>query len=344
VEFYQNNTIMYHSKITGLGYYVPDNVVTNDDLSRIMDTNDEWIQERTGIQERRHIVPGEDTTTTMGVKAARIAIERSGVAITDIDFVVFATLSPDYYFPGPGVLVQRDLGMNTVGALDVRNQCSGFVYAISVADQYIKTGMYKNILVIGSEVQSTGLDMTDRGRSVSVIFGDGAGAAVLSREEDLTKGILSTHLHSEGQHAEELAVKAPGMGGRWITDILSENDSNDESYFPYMNGQFVFKNAVVRFSEVINEGLDANNLQVSDIDMLIPHQANLRISQFIQKKFGLTDDQVFNNIQKYGNTTAASVPIALTEAWEQGKIKSGDLVILAAFGSGFTWASAVIRW
>jgi 3-oxoacyl-[acyl-carrier-protein] synthase-3 len=335
---------MYHSKIKGLGYYVPDNVVTNDDLSRIMDTNDEWIQERTGIQERRHIVPGEDTTTTMGVKAARIAIERSGVAITDIDFVVFATLSPDYYFPGPGVLVQRDLGMNTVGALDVRNQCSGFVYAISVADQYIKTGMYKNILVIGSEVQSTGLDMTDRGRSVSVIFGDGAGAAVLTREEDLTKGILSTHLHSEGQHAEELAVKAPGMGGRWITDILSENDSNDESYFPYMNGQFVFKNAVVRFSEVINEGLDANNLQVSDIDMLIPHQANLRISQFIQKKFGLTDDQVFNNIQKYGNTTAASVPIALTEAWEQGKIKSGDLVILAAFGSGFTWASAVIRW
>jgi 3-oxoacyl-[acyl-carrier-protein] synthase-3 len=344
VEFYQNNTIMYHSKITGLGYYVPDNVVTNDDLSRKMDTNDEWIQERTGIQERRHIVPGEDTTTTMGVKAARIAIERSGVAITDIDFVVFATLSPDYYFPGPGVLVQRDLGMNTVGALDVRNQCSGFVYAISVADQYIKTGMYKNILVIGSEVQSTGLDMTDRGRSVSVIFGDGAGAAVLSREEDLTKGILSTHLHSEGQHAEELVVKAPGMGGRWITDILSENNPDDESYFPYMNGQFVFKNAVVRFSEVINEGLDANNLQVSDINMLIPHQANLRISQFIQKKFGLTDDQVFNNIQKYGNTTAASVPIALTEAWEQGKIKSGDLVILAAFGSGFTWASAVIRW
>jgi 3-oxoacyl-[acyl-carrier-protein] synthase-3 len=335
---------MYHSKITGLGYYVPDNVVTNDDLSKIMDTNDEWIQERTGIQERRHIIPGEDTTTTMGVKAARIAIERSGVAIEDIDFVVFATLSPDYYFPGPGVLVQRDLGMRTVGALDVRNQCSGFVYAISVADQYIKTGMYKNILVIGSEVQSTGLDMTDRGRSVSVIFGDGAGAAVLSREEDLTKGILSTHLHSEGQHAEELAVKAPGMGGRWITDILSENDPDDESYFPYMNGQFVFKNAVVRFSEVINEGLDANNLQVSDIDMLIPHQANLRISQFIQKKFGLTDDQVFNNIQKYGNTTAASVPIALTEAWEQGKIKSGDLVVLAAFGSGFTWASAVIRW
>ena len=335
---------MYHSKIAGLGFYVPENRVTNDDLSKIIDTNDEWIQERTGIQERRHIIKGEDTTTTMGVKAAKIAIERAGISNDEIDFVVFATLSPDYYFPGPGVLVQRDLGLRTVGALDVRNQCSGFVYALSVADQYIKTGMYKNILVIGSEVQSTGLDMTSRGRGVSVIFGDGAGAAVLSREEDLTKGFLSTHLHSEGVHAEELIVKAPGMGGRWVSDIIEDQDPNDESYFPYMNGQFVFKNAVVRFSEVINEGLQANNLQVSDIDMLIPHQANLRISQFIQKKFGLSDNQVFNNIQKYGNTTAASIPIALTEAWEQGKIKSGDTVVLAAFGSGFTWASAIIKW
>jgi 3-oxoacyl-[acyl-carrier-protein] synthase-3 len=335
---------MYHSKITGLGFYVPDNVVTNDDLSKVIDTNDEWIQERTGIQERRHIIPGQDTTTSMGVKAAKIAIERAGIDKNDIDFIVFATLSPDYYFPGPGVLVQRDLGIGTVGALDVRNQCSGFIYALSVADQYIKSGMYKNVLVIGSEVHSAGLDMTTRGRGVSVIFGDGAGAAIVSREEDLTKGILSTHLHSEGVHAEELIVKAPGMGGRWVTDILKDNDPDDESYFPYMNGQFVFKNAVVRFAEVINEGLEANNLQVSDIDMLIPHQANLRISQFIQKKFGLNDDQVYNNIMKYGNTTAASVPIALTEAWEQGKIKSGDTVVLAAFGSGFTWASAIIKW
>ena len=335
---------MYHSKIAGLGFYVPSNVVTNDDLSKIMETNDEWIQERTGIKERRHIIKGEDTTTTMGVKAAEIAIQRAGIAKEDIDFVVFATLSPDYYFPGPGVLVQRDLGLKTVGAIDIRNQCSGFVYGLSVADQYIKTGMYKNVLVIGSEVHSSGLDMTTRGRGVSVIFGDGAGAAVLSREEDLTKGILSTHLHSEGQHAEELSLIAPGMGGRWVNDILADNDPNDESYFPYMNGQFVFKNAVVRFAEVINEGLQANNLEVSDIDMLIPHQANLRISQFIQNKFKLNDDQVYNNIQKYGNTTAASVPIALTEAWEQGKIKEGDTVVLAAFGSGFTWASAIIKW
>lgn len=335
---------MYHSKITGLGFYVPDNVVTNNDLSKIMDTNDEWIQERTGIQERRHIIRHEDTTTTMGVKAAKIAIERSGIIKDEIDFIVFATLSPDYYFPGPGVLVQRDLGLKPVGALDVRNQCSGFVYAISVADQYIKTGMYKNILVIGSEVHSTGLDMTDRGRGVSVIFGDGAGAAILSREEDLSKGILSTHLHSEGLHAEELVLKAPGMGGRWVTDIIDDKDPDDDSYFPYMNGQFVFKNAVARFAEVINEGLEANNLQVSDIDMLIPHQANLRISQYIQKKFELSDEQVFSNIQKYGNTTAASIPIALTEAWEQGKIKSGDTVVLAAFGSGFTWGSVIIKW
>ena len=334
---------MFHSKISGLGFYVPDNVVTNDDLSKIMDTNDEWIQERTGIHERRHIIRGEDTTTTMGVKAAKIAIERSGVSNDDIDFIVFATISPDYYFPGPGVELQKELGMKTIGALDIRNQCSGFVYALSVADQFIKTGMYKNILVVASEVQSLGLDMTTRGRGVSVIFGDGAGAAVLSRSNDDSR-ILSTHLHSEGEHAKELAVLAPGMGGRWVTDILADNNPDDESYYPYMNGQFVFKHAVVRFSEVINEGLQANNLKVSDIDMLIPHQANLRISQFIQKKFGLNDEQVFNNIQKYGNTTAASIPIALTEAWEQGNIKKGDTVVLAAFGSGFTWASAIIKW
>jgi len=335
---------MYNSRIAGLGFYVPDNVVTNDDLSKLMDTNDAWIQERTGIQERRHVIRGTDNTTSMGVKAAKIAIERAGIDKDDIDFIVFATLSPDYYFPGPGVLVQRDLDIKTVGALDVRNQCSGFVYALSVADQYIKTGMYENVLVIGSELHSGGLDFTTRGRGVSVIFGDGAGAAVLTREEDTNKGILSSHLHSEGQHAEELSLIAPGIGKRWVTDILADNDPEDVSYYPYMNGQFVFKNAVVRFAEVIMEGLQKNKLKVEDIDMLIPHQANLRISQFIQRKFGLGDDQVYNNIMKYGNTTAASIPIALTEVWEQGKIKDGDLVVLAAFGSGFTWGSVVIRW
>lgn len=336
---------MYNSKIIGLGHYVPENVVTNDDLSKMMDTNDEWIQERTGIKERRWAGENSgDTTSVMGIKAAKVAIERAGIDKDDIDFIVFATLSPDMYFPGPGVQVQHALDIKTVGALDVRNQCSGFIYAISIADQYIKTGMYKTVLVIGSELHSRGLDKTTRGRGVSVIFGDGAGAAILTREEDNSKGILSTHLHSQGEFAEELVLIAPGMGKRWVNDIIEDNDPNDESYFPHMNGQLVFKNAVVRFSEVIMEGLAKNNLQKEAIDMLIPHQANLRISQFVQKKFGLRDDQVFNNIQKYGNTTAASIPIALTEAWEEGKIKEGDVVVLAAFGSGFTWGSVVIRW
>ena len=336
---------MYNSKIIGLGHYVPANIVTNDDLSKIMDTTDEWIQERTGIKERRWVKPGDGQSTfTMGLEAAKKAISNAGIDKEDLDLIVFATLSPDYYFPGPGVQIQEALEINTVAALDIRAQCSGFVYSISVADQFIKTGMYKNILVIGSELQSHGIDKSTRGRSISVIFGDGAGAAVLSREEDISKGILSTHIHSEGKHALELATEAPGMGTRWVTDIIKDNDAEDLSYRPYMNGQFVFKHAVKRFSEVITEGLQQNNLEVSDIDMLIPHQANLRISQFIQKRFGLSNDQVYNNIQKYGNTTAASIPIALSEAHEQGKIKEGDTVVLAAFGSGFTWGSVIIKW
>lgn len=334
---------MYNSKITGLGFYVPDNVVTNNDLSKIMDTNDEWIQERTGIKERRWIPENsEDTSATMGAKAAKIAIERSGLTKDDIDFIVFATLSPDYYFPGCGVQIQAMLDMKTVGAIDIRNQCSGFIYALSTADQFIKTGMYKNILVIGAEYHSNGLDKTTRGRGVSVIFGDGAGACVLSRTEDNNKGILSSHLHSEGKYADKLIVKSPSIK-HWVPEIIASTEE-DTSYFPYMDGTFVFKNAVVRFSEVIMEGLKTNNLSPSDIDMLIPHQANLRISQFIQKKFQLKDEQVYNNIMNYGNTTAASIIIALTEAYEKGKIKDNDLVVLAAFGSGFTWGSVIIRW
>lgn len=336
---------MFQSKIAGLGSYVPENVVTNEDLSKIMDTNDEWIQERTGIKERRHIKKGDgNSTAIMGVKAAKIAIERANISKDDIDFIVFATLSPDYYFPGCGVQVQEMLDIKTCPALDVRNQCSGFIYAISVADQFIKTGMYKNILVIGSENHSGGLDMTTRGRSVSVIFGDGAGAAVLTRSDHNAQGILSTHLHSEGKHALELSLKGPSTN-YWVPQIIADNPQGEDiPYYPNMNGQFVFKNAVQRFSEVINEGLEANGLEVKDIDMLIPHQANLRISQFIQQKFRLKDDQVYNNIQKFGNTTAASIPIALTEAWENGKIKEEDVVVLAAFGSGFTWASAILKW
>ena len=279
----------------------------------------------------------------MAVKASKIAIDRSGLEKKDIDFIIFATLSPDMYFPGGGVQVQDMLDMSTIGALDVRSQCSGFIYAMSVADQFIKTGMYKNILVIGAENHSGALDKSTRGRGVSVIFGDGAGAAILSRSEVKGKGILSSHLHSEGKYARELMMDGPSTG-RWIPEILAENNSDDQSYYPYMNGQLVFKNAITRFSEVIVEGLEANNLQKEDIDMLIAHQANLRISQFIQKKFNLSDDKVHNNIMKYGNTTAASVIIALTEAWEQGKIKENDLVVLAAFGSGFTWGSVILRW
>ena len=336
--------MLYRSRIKGLGFYVPENVVTNDDLSKLMDTSDEWIQERTGIQQRHHALRGSDTTTSMGVKASLKAIEAAKIDKEEIDFIVFATLSPDFFFPGCGVLVQKELGLPTVGALDIRNQCSGFIYALSVADQYIKTGMYKNILVIGAETQSPALDMTTRGRNMAVLFGDGAGAAIVSRSDDSERGILSTHLHSQGEHAEQLAMITPGVGTKWVTELLAENDPNDVSYYPNMNGQFVFKNAVVRFAEVIEEGLKSNGLSHKDINMLIPHQANLRISQFVQHQFKLTDEQIFNNIMKYGNTTAASIPIALTEAVQQGKIKDGDLVVLAAFGSGFTWASAIIRW
>lgn len=334
---------MYHSKILGLGKYVPENVVTNQDLSKLMTTNDEWIQERTGIKERRHIKKGDgNSTAEMGFKAAIEAIKRSEIDKKDIDLIVFATLSPDYYFPGCGVQIQEKLGIDTCPALDVRNQCSGFVYGISVADQFIKTGMYKNVLVIGSENHSGGLDMTDRSRHVSVIFGDGAGAAILSRSDDDSK-ILSTHLHSEGKFINELSLRGPSTE-YWVPEIITDNPQEDIPYYPKMNGQLVFKNAVVRFSEVINEGLQHNNLTKEDIDMFIPHQANLRISQFIQQKFQLKDEQVYNNIQKYGNTTAASIPIALTEAWEDGLIQKGDLVVLAAFGSGFTWGSVMIRW
>jgi 3-oxoacyl-[acyl-carrier-protein] synthase-3 len=346
------------SKIAGIGMYTPENVITNNDLTRFMETSDAWIQERTGIKERRYAGRTTETTTTMGVAAAAVAIERAGITPQDIDFIVFATLSPDYYFPGCGVLLQRAMKMREIGALDVRNQCSGFLYALSVADQFIKTGMYKNILVVGSEKHSFGLDFSTRGRNITVIFGDGAGAVVLQPTEKVNQGILSTHLHSDGESAEMLAMFNPGThANHWteqkladfndaeLADMFMSNAMVDKAQnFPTMDGPAVFKKAVVKFPEVIMEALAANGLKATDINMLIPHQANLRISQFVQQKLGLRDDQVHNNIQKFGNTTAASVPIALCEAWEEGKIKEGDLVCLAAFGSGFTWASALLRW
>ena len=333
---------MIKSKIIGVGYYVPDNIVKNTDLEKEMNTSDEWIQERTGIKERRWVNDSKLTTSSMGTCATERAISDANISKDEIDFIIFATLSPDYYFPGSGVLLQRNLGIKEVGALDVRNQCSGFIYGLSVADQYIKSGMYKNILVVGSEVHSGALDKTPRGRAVSVIFGDGAGAVVLSAQ-DTDSGILSTHLHSEGKHAEELAVIKPATTF-WIDKIRNDKLEDGTSYLPYMNGNFVFKNAVVRFEEVIFEALNQSGLKPSDISLLIPHQANLRISQFIQKRLGLSESQVFNNIMKYGNTTAASIPIALKEALDNGRLKPGDLLCLAAFGSGFTWASALIRW
>jgi 3-oxoacyl-[acyl-carrier-protein] synthase-3 len=349
---------MIRSQIKGIGMYVPQNVYTNNDLTKFMDTNDEWIQERTGIKERRFADRKEETTTTMGVEAAKIALERAGTTAQEIDFIVFATLSPDYYFPGCGVLVQRALKMKEIGALDVRNQCSGFIYALSVADQFIKSGMYKNILVIGSEKHSFGLDFSTRGRNISVIFGDGAGAVVLQPAMADGQGILSTHLHSDGESAEVLAMFNPGThANHWVPEAVADFEEAEISNmfmshemidnaqnFPAMDGPSVFKKAVIKFPEVIIEALQANGLKPSDITMLIPHQANLRISQFVQQKLQLRDDQVYNNIQRYGNTTAASIPIALCEAWQEGLIKEGGLICLAAFGSGFTWASALIRW
>lgn len=349
---------MPQSKIAGVGYYVPKNVVTNNDLLQYMDTSDEWIQERSGIKERRYAERTGETTTTMGVEAAKIAIERAGITAQDIDFIIFATLSPDYYFPGCGVLLQRAMKMKEIGALDVRNQCSGFVYALSIADQFIKTGMYKNILIVGSEKHSFGLDFSTRGRNISVIFGDGAGAVVLQPTEKTGQGILSTHLHSDGESAEILAMYNPGThANHWMNEPVADFENAEmgkmfmshemidkAQNFPRMDGPSVFKKAVVKFPEVVMEALAANKLETKDIGLLIPHQANLRISQFVQHQLRLRDDQVFNNIDKYGNTTAASIPIALCEAWEQGKIKEGDLICLAAFGSGFTWGSALLRW
>jgi 3-oxoacyl-[acyl-carrier-protein] synthase-3 len=332
---------MPKSKIKGVGFYVPKNVVKNTDLEKMMDTNDEWIKERTGIEERRW-VDDDLTTSQMGTYASEIAIKNANISREEVDFIIFATLSPDYYFPGCGVLIQNNLKIKEVGALDIRNQCSGFIYGLSIADQYIKSGMYKNILVVGSEIHSGALDKSSRGRSVSVIFGDGAGAAIVSRSNDNSE-ILSTHLHSEGKYAKELAVIEPSTTF-WVDKIINNSSDDEKGFYPKMNGNFVFKNAVIRFEEVINEALNYSNYTIEDIDILITHQANLRISKFIQKKMNMEDDKVFNNIMKYGNTTAASIPIAISEALEKNKIKNGDLVCLAAFGSGFTWASALIRW
>lgn len=347
------------TKIAGLGFYVPENVVTNFDLMKVMSTTDEWIQERTGIVERRYATRYKECTSTMGAAAAKTAIERAGITPQDVDFIIFGTLSPDYYFPGGGVLVQRILGIpEGVPALDIRNQCSGFIYGLSIADKFIRTGTYKNVLVVGAEMHSAGIDFSTRGRNVTVIFGDGGGAALLQPTTKENQGILASNIHADGTFAEKLAYPNPGSHGGIFTGdshvfdkenpfssmMYTQKMIDEGAHYPVMDGPFVFKNAVRRFPETIDESLAQAGLERKDVDMFVLHQANLRISQFVQGMMDIPDEKIYNNIQKYGNTTAASIPIALTEVWEQGRIKEGDLVCLAAFGSGFTWGSVLLRW
>jgi len=331
---------MPNAYIAGMGFFVPPKIVTNHDLSKYMNTSDEWIRERTGIQERRFVEKGMGPSD-MAIPATEQALESAGLSVGDIDFMIFATSTPDYYIPGSGCLLQDKMDFNEIGALDIRVQCAGFVYGLSIAEQYIKTGTFKNILLIGAEAQTTAMELNDNGRDVSVIFGDGAGAVIISGTEE-NQGILSTHMHSEGKYLKELWMEAPASNAGMPR--ISPEDLEVGKQYLKMNGKEVFRHAIVRFIEVIHECLAENNLKVEDIDMLIPHQANLRITQMVQKKLGLNDDQVFSNIHKYGNTTAASIPIALTEAVNEGKISKGDMVVLASFGSGFAWASAIMKW
>ena len=333
---------MRNSRIMSVGHYVPPRVVTNDDLKACMDTSDDWIQQRTGIRER-HYSEGWTGAADMGAEAAREALDRAGLRPQDVQCIVFATLSPDVDMPASACLLQNLLDVPGVPAFDVRNQCSGFLYGLAIADKFVKTGTYDHVLLVGGEVHSTGLDLTTRGREVAVIFGDGAGAVVVGPEPDARRGILSTHLHAEGKFAEKLWLESPASRSR--PRLTEEMISGAEArIYPKMEGRYVFRHAVNRFPEVIREALDANGLAPADLALLIPHQANLRISQMVAMGLELSERQVFNNIDRYGNTTAGSIPIALYEALEAGRIREGDLVCLAAFGAGFTWASALIRW
>ena len=326
--------------ISGTGFYLPPRIVTNDELSSYMDTTDEWIQERTGIKERRYVEKGVGPSD-LAIPATEQALKAAGLTVSDIDFIIFATSTPDFYAPGSGCVLQEKMGFNEIGALDIRVQCSGFIYGLSIAEQYIRTGNFKNILLIGAEVQSTAMNLTDEGRDTAIIFGDGAGVAIISATEE-NKGILSTHMHSEGKYLKELWLEAPASNAghpRITREVLDEGKQ-----YLKMNGKEVFRHAITRFPEVIYEALEANNLTSENINLLIPHQANLRITQMVQKRLGLSNDQVFSNIHKYGNTTAATIPIALAEAFNEGRIKEGDILVLAAFGAGFTWASAIMKW
>jgi 3-oxoacyl-[acyl-carrier-protein] synthase-3 len=332
--------VVPRTTFAGTGFYVPDRVVTNEELTRYMDTSDEWIVERSGIHERRWVTDGM-SGAEMARRASLMALEEARMEPSDIDAIVLATLSPDHFFPGTGVFLQRELGLETIPALDIRAQCSGFVYGLSVADAWIRAGQYRTILLVGVEIQSTGIDVSTRGRDIAVLFGDGAGAAILTASEEEGRGVMSTHIHSDGRHAETLWTEAPSSSA---AKRISKEDIEACRHFPSMEGREVFKHAVTRMPEVVIEALAANDLQTSDIDLLIPHQANLRISQMVQRRLGLPDEKVINNIQNYGNTTAATIPIALAEAARADRLHPGDLLCLVAFGSGFTWGASLIRW
>lgn len=323
------------------GFYVPERVISNNDLTEWWETSDEWIRERSGIEQRHWVEAGEQSSSDLALEASKIALERAELSASDIDCIIFATLSPDHFFPGNGVFLQRKLGARNIPALDVRNQCTGFLYGLSVADAWICTGQYKRILLVGAEAHSPGLDYRPQGRDVGVLFGDGAGAVILGPTEDDGRGILSTHLHSEGEHAEKLWVDG---GGCAYKPRFRVEDLESDRHYPRMQGKEVFKNAVARMPEVVMEALDANGLTTADIDLLIAHQANLRINQMVAKRLGLSAQQVYNNIQRFGNTTAATIPIAVDECVQHGTLKRGDVLVLTGFGSGFTWGSAVIRW
>jgi 3-oxoacyl-[acyl-carrier-protein] synthase-3 len=331
---------MPRTEFIATGFYVPPRVVSNVELAAMMDTTDDWITQRTGIKQRHWVEPGT-TCSSLAAEATRMALQRAGLQATDLDCIVFATASPDHFFPGNGVFLQRLLGITDIPALDLRNQCTGFVYGLSVADAWIRCGQYKRVLLVGAEIQSPGLDPTTAGRDTAVIFGDGAGVAILGPTDDAKRGVLSTHLFSDGRQAEKLWMDGPGLSHvPWISaDMLANGKARIQ-----MEGREVFKSATTKMPESVQQALALHGLTIADIKLLIAHQANLRISEMVQKQLGLRDDQVFNNIQRYGNTTAASIPIALHEALELGRLSRGELLILTAFGSGFTWGSAAIRW
>lgn len=327
--------------VRGTGHYLPPRVVSNYDLEKLMNTTDEWIRERSGIITRRYADEGVGTSD-LAVEAAYRAIEDAGIDKAEIDFIIAATLSPDYYFPGIGVLVQSKLGLGHIGALDVRNQCSGFIYALAVADQFIKTGTYKKILLVAAELQSSNLDYSDRGRDMAVLFGDGAGAMILeANDSENNRGILSTHLFSDGQFFSKLWMEKPSPKDK---PAIQPKFIEEGGFFPRMEGRHVFTNACERMPEAVMAGLVHNKLSVEDIDFLVPHQANDRISFMVAKNLKMPMEKVIRNIDRVGNTTAASIPIALDEACKAGRIKPGSLVVLTSFGSGYTWASAFIRW